>query len=209
MRESEQSLSSGRERRHGHPRASGRKRHGDERRGRGNLCKSKLRAPATVGSAGALSWWARRLHTVPPGVSCGHTKTCNCTLAKLLKPCAPAAELHLESSVRRPGTVNAPMATERSRTIWRRSICVQPLAPHSLLSNAFNGSTYASNRFEGHFEIDLRGVESVAARRAGCGSWWRSPAHRLKLAMSGVTILAFGCKHCKHTTSQHLHLNRG
>jgi hypothetical protein len=94
------------------------------------------------------------------------------------------------------------MATERSRTIWRRSICVQSLAPPSLLSNAFNGSTYAGNRFEGHLEIALRGVESVAAGRAGCGSWWRSSACRLKLAMSGVTILAFGCKRCKHTASQ-------
>jgi hypothetical protein len=91
------------------------------------------------------------------------------------------------------GEIENDLAAEHLRPI---------ISPPSLLSKAFNGSTYAGNRFEGHFEIGLRGVESVAAGRAGCGSWWRSSARRLKLVMSGVTILAFGCKRCKHTASQ-------
>lgn len=105
--------------------------------------------------------------------------------------------------------VDAPMATERSRTIWRRSICVLSLASLLLLADASNGSTYAGNRFEGHFEIGFRGVESVAAGRAGCGSWWRSAARRLKLAMSGVTILALGANAANTQPLALVHLNRG
>lgn len=56
------------------------------------------------------------------------------------------------------------MATERSSTTCRRSICRLSLALCLQRRSGLNGSTYAGNRFDGHVGVDVRRAERFGAR---------------------------------------------